>query len=204
MIKSQRRIPLHDASRAKTKHLSVMPPPLSEKFRTCRARSAMRLRGPSLKGSRRPAGKRVSSAQNYVLDWAHLITLNHQTYADTPRVESSEKGTRAVPGGINTKSDVKQPRSQRSRLFTSPPEYSAAGQAQNVKLLQDSERLRCRLLMISDPRNDSTSTRVSVDLVSPKKSRGKPLVFAGAGSSIDSGCCRCGWRLYINWWRTKP
>jgi serine/threonine protein kinase len=206
MISGQRPYSATTLHELRREHLSVVPPPLSEKIPDVpRAFSDAITRAIS-----KDRGDRQTTAGEFGAELRAGLGADHRQpsrpYADIPRAENSDASTRAAPGGIGTKSDVNAATIVTVEAVpTSPPNIPPPVRPVNA---ESPARQRREPVGVVDDLGSSVTIqqvpRVSVDLVSPKKSRGKPLVFAGAAVLLlIVVVAAVGGVFAINWWRTK-
>ncbi|HEV7475308.1 MAG TPA: protein kinase, partial [Pyrinomonadaceae bacterium] len=217
MISGQRPYSAATLHELRREHISVTPPPLSEKipdvppaFSDAIARAISKDRG-----------DRQSTAGEFAAQLRAGLGASGQgqparTYADIPGAGSSEAQTQGRPGGVNTKSDVNAATIVTVEAVpTSPPnipppnirpavaEQPADQKTPPVAVIDD---LSSSVTIQQKPRPavDQQKPRVSVDLPAKKKSGGKPLVFVGAGVLLlILVVVAVGGFFAIKWWRTK-
>jgi len=173
---------LHELRR---EHISVSPTSLCEKVPDVpRAFSEAIDRAISKDRSDRQATAGEFAAQLRAgLGDAPGHAIAGRTLPDMPHPESSWAHTRGAPGALDTKSDVNAATIVTVEAApTTPPSIPAP-----VKSLPPERPQQEQTPRVSAPDDMGSSVTIQqapkapVDLVRPQKSRGKPLVFVGAG-----------------------
>ena len=201
MISGQRAYSAATLHELRREHISVIPPPLSEKipdvphaFSDAIDRAISKDRN----DRQSTAGEFSAQLQAGLGDTGQ--GQQARPYADIPRGGSPQANTQGAPGGIDTKSDVNAatiltvdavptsaPNVPRPIVPVTPEQPA---QSSNAADLSSSVTIQQQ----PRPAVDQGKPRVLVDLDAPKKSRGKPLVFVGAGVLIlILASCGGGW-----------
>lgn len=212
MISGQRAYSAATLHELRRDHISVIPPPLSEKipdvphaFSDAIARAISKDRN----DRQSTAGEFSAQLQAGLGDTGQ--GQQARPYADIPRGGSPQANTHGAPGGVGTKSDVNAatvltvdavptsaPNVPRPIVPVTPEQPA---QSSNAADLSSSVTIQQQ----PRPAVDQGKPRVLVDLDAPKKSRGKPLVFVGAGVLIlILLVVAVGGFFVVRWLRTEP
>ena len=194
---------LHELRR---EHISTSPPSLSEKVLDVpRAFSEAIDRAISKdRGDRQGTAGELAAQLRNGLGGATSQSSAGRTLPDMPHPESSWAHTQGAPGALDTKSDVNAATIVTvDALPTSPPSIPKPLPAQSAR-----EEQSARSSVVGDMSSSVTvqqAPRARPDLGTPQKSRGKPLVFVGAGVLLlILAVVGVGGFFAMNWLKAKP
>jgi hypothetical protein len=207
MISGQRAYSAATLHELRRDHISVTPTPLSEKIPDVpRAFSDAIARAIS-----KDRADRQSTAGEFAAQLRTGLGAAGQgqpvrSYADIPRAEGSSVNTQGTPGAVSTKSDVNAATVVTvDAVPTSPPNVPPP----ISPLVAEQRAKQSTPVAVVDDLSSSVTIqqkpRVSVDLAAPKKSRGKSLVFVGAGVLLlILVVMAVGGFFAVSWLRAKP
>ena len=198
---------LHELRR---EHISVSPPPLSEKVPDVpRAFSDAIDRAISKdRGDRQATAGELAAQLRAGLDGATGQAPAGRTLPDMPYPDRSWAHTQGAPGALNTKADVNAATIVTvDSVPTTPPSIPAPVKPLPVDRPGLQQQQTPPTPVVDDMASSMTvqqPPRVRADVAIPQKSRGKPLVLVGAVVLVlILAVVGVGGFFAVNWWRNK-